>query len=169
MLSLAILTSCQKEGKTGPVGPAGTTGPAGSQGPKGDTGVANVIYSQWLDVAFVPNTDSSNWNAVIPAPKLTNEILNQGEIKVYVNFNTPADPIVFPLPYINGGVIISPLFFKDTIALLSTVDASTLIDPAGKFFQYRYVLIPGAVLAMKPDHVNLDNYLELKKYLKLEN
>ncbi len=49
LFTLVIFASCQKEGDEGPAGPAG---PAGSQGPKGDTGVANVIYSEWLDVEF---------------------------------------------------------------------------------------------------------------------
>jgi hypothetical protein len=169
ILSLAMFASCQKEGSAGPAGPAGPTGPSGSQGPKGDTGVANVIYSEWLDVIFEPNTDSSNWSATIPAPKLSNEILSQGEIKVYINFNTAADPVVFPLPFFDGAVIINPLFFTDTIALISTTDAGTVLDQGEKFFQYRYVLIPGAVLAVKPNDVNLDDYVEVKRFLKLKD
>ena len=165
IFSLFILAACSKEGDTGPAGPTGPPGPAGPAGP---TGVTNVTYSDWLDVDFEPNDDSTNWTATIPAPALTPEILNQGEIKVYINFNTAADPVVFPLPYFDGAVIINPVFFTDTIALVSTVDAGTLEDPDGVFFQYRYVLIPGSQLAAA-NNVNLDNYAEVKKYFKLKN
>ena len=169
IMSIVTLVSCSKEGDEGPPGPTGPPGPAGPAGPKGDSGTANVIYSDWLNVDFDPNLDSSNWTATIPAPRLTNEMLSQGEIKVYINFNTAADPVVFPLPYFDGAVIINPVFFTDTIALISTVDAGTQEDGGELFFQYRYVLIPGGALARKPENVNLDNYLEMKNYFKLED
>ncbi|HUQ64851.1 MAG TPA: hypothetical protein VM101_01765 [Flavitalea sp.] len=168
IFSLAFLVACSK-GDAGPAGPAGPSGPAGPAGPSGPTGTANVIYSDWLDVTFEPNADSSNWNASIPAPALSADILNQGEIKVYINFNTASDPVVFPLPYFDGAVIINPVFFTDTIALVSTVDAGTISDTGGKFFQYRYVLIPGGQLANIPANVNLDKYADVKKYFKLTN
>jgi hypothetical protein len=168
IFSLLSLVACQK-GDTGPEGPAGPAGPAGPGGPAGPTGTANVIYSDWLDVTFEPNNDSSNWNAAIRAEALTQEMLNQGEIKVYINFNTSSDPVVFPLPYFDGAVIINPVFFTDTIALVSTVDASTVEDSGDKFFQYRYVLIPGGQLANIPANVNLDSYADVKKYFKLKN
>jgi len=168
VFSLAIFVGCKKgdQGDPGPVGPAGPSGPTGATGA---TGTANVIYSDWLDVTFEPNTDSSNWSASIPAPKLTNDILNQGEIKVYINFGTVDEPFVFPLPYFDGSVIINPLFFADTIGLISTVDAGTQVDQGSKFFQYRYVLIPGGEVAAIPANVNLDRYADVKKYFKLKD
>jgi hypothetical protein len=168
IFSLFIFVACKK-GDTGPEGPAGPAGPSGAAGPAGPTGTANVIYSDWLDVTFEPNTDSSNWSATIPAPALSQEMLSQGEIKVYINFNTAADPVVFPLPYFDGAVIINPVFFTDTIALVSTVDAGTIEDSGDKFFQYRYVLIPGGTVATIPANVNLDRYADVKKYFKLKN
>lgn len=169
VLSVVLFVSCSKEGDTGPQGPEGPTGPQGPAGPAGPTGTANVIYSEWQDVLFEPNEDSSNWAAVIPAPKLTQEILSQGEIKVYINFGTADDPVVFPLPYFDGALIINPVFFTDTIALVSTVDAGTIEEDGEVFFQYRYVLIPGGELALMPNNVHLDNYAEVKKYFKLSN
>jgi hypothetical protein len=169
IFSLFVLVACSKEGDTGPVGPAGPAGPAGPVGPAGPAGSANVIYSDWLDVDFEPNEDSSNWTATIPAASLTQEMLNQGEIKVYINFNTSNDPVVFPLPYFDGAVIINPVFFTDTIALVSTVDASTIQEAGDTFFQYRYVLIPGSELAAIPANINLDRYADVKKYFKLTN
>jgi len=172
ILSLAIFSACQKDGDAGPAGPEGPAGPAGPQGPQGPegpAGTANVMYSDWLSVTFEPNDDSTNWSAAIDAPEVTPEMLSQGEIKVYINFNTAADPVIFPLPYFDGANIISPLFYTDTIALISTVDASTFQEQGQTFFQYRYVLIPGSVLAVKPANVNLDNYLEMKKFFRLKD
>jgi hypothetical protein len=73
------------------------------------------------------------------------------------------------LPFFDGGTIINSFFYTDTIALLSNVDASTILFEGQDFFQYRYVLIPGGELARKPANVNIDNYLEMKKYFKLED
>src|SRR5690349_14738404 len=168
IFSLFIFVACKK-GDTGPEGPAGPSGPAGPAGPAGPTGTANVIYSDWLDVTFEPNNDSSNWSATIPVDALTPEMLSQGEIKVYINFNTSADPVVFPLPYFDGAVIINPVFFTDTIALVSTVDAGTIEDTGDKFFQYRYVIIPGGQVAAIPKNINLDRYADVKKYFKLKD
>jgi hypothetical protein len=169
MFSLFIFVACQK-GDTGPEGPAGPAGPAGPSGPAGPAGAANVIYSDWLDVEFLPTEDSSNWTAVISAEALTAEMLNQGEIKVYVNLNSPDDPFVFPLPYFDGAIIINPVFFTDSILLVSTVDAGTFLDSAGaKIAQYRYVMIPGSQVASIPANLNLDKYADVKNYFKLED
>lgn len=174
ILSLMIFAACQKEGGTGPAGPAGPAGPPGPAGPKGDSGVANITYSEWLTVLFEASIDEESgdtlsWIAHIDAPKLTQEILSQGEIKVYLNVNTAADPVIFPLPYFDGGVILNSLFFTDTIMLVSNIDMGTITEQGQTFFQYRYVLIPGGVLAVKPENVDFNNYLEMKNYLKLEN
>ena len=168
IFSLFIFVACKK-GDAGPEGPAGPAGPAGPSGPAGPTGTANVIYSDWLDVDFEPNSDSSNWSAAIPVDALTPEMLSQGEIKIYINFNTADDPVIFPLPYFDGQIIINPLFYTDTIAMISTVDAGTVDNGGDKFFQYRYVLIPGGTLANVPANVNLDRYADVKKYFKLTN
>lgn len=168
LFSLSVLFACKK-GDQGDPGPAGPAGPGGAQGPAGPAGTANVIYSDWLDVVFEPNDDSTNWSATIAAPKLSNDILNQGEIKVYINFGTSAEPFVFPLPYFDGQTIINPLFFADTIGLISTVDASTQEDSGDKFFQYRYVLIPGGEVAAMPANINLDRYADVKRYFKLKD
>ena len=155
IFSLFIFVACKK-GDTGPEGPAGPAGPAGANGPAGPPGTTNVIYSDWLDVTFEPTEDSSNWTAAIPAAALTADMLNNGEIKVYVNLFRPNDPVVFPLPYFDGQIIINPVFVTDTIILVSIA-------------QYRYVMIPGSELANVPANINLDRYADVKKYLKLEN
>ncbi len=149
-----LFSQCKKgdTGPAGPAGPAGGTGPAGPPGPKGDTGTANVIYSQWLDVAFLPDTiqngsiiDTIGFYANIPAAKLDTGIISHGEIKVYLNLGSSANPAVAPLPYFDvySGISISPTFFIQNIALYSNADAGTVTQNGVKFLQYRYILVPG--------------------------
>src|SRR5688572_26246355 len=99
-----VFIACEKEGPAGPTGPAGANGvpgPTGPSGPAGPAGTANVIYSEWLDVTYEPiveEGDTLAFVAVIPAPKLDNAMLTNGEIKVYLNVGTAAEPSVWSLP-----------------------------------------------------------------------
>ena len=178
-----IFTQCQK-GDVGPAGPAGPTGPAGatgSTGPKGDTGTANVIYSPWLDVTYgagdtVHNNDGTIdtvlWVASITANKLTQAILDKGEIKVYFNWGTQANPDISPLPlldpFFTGGLIINPEFLLQRIDLYSNGNARTYTDAGQKHFQYRYILIPGSVAGrLAKPAVDWNNYNAVKAYLGL--
>jgi len=180
-----IFTQCQK-GDAGPAGPAGPTGPAGaagspgSTGPKGDTGTANVIYSPWLDVTYKADTvhnappdppiDTLGFYATITAPKLTNAILNTGEIKVYLNIGTPTTPDIVPLPYFDvySLININPDYSLQEIFLYSNIDASTVTISGVKRLQYRYILIPGSVPGrLSKPTVDWNNYNEVKAYLGL--
>jgi len=186
-----LIASCGKDGAqgpagdpgpAGPAGPAGPGGPAGANGEKGDTGVANVIYSDWLDVAYL-DTFSVNPNDItdttfisfggIDAPKLTNEILNTGEIKVYINLGNSTEPNIVPLPYFSvyNGININVDYALSTIYLTSNINAGTYTDNSDglKYQQYRYVLIPGGVAARTKQTVNWNNYKEVKAYLKLKD
>ena len=187
---ILIIASCKK-GDTGPAGPAGAAGTpgapgapggAGPEGPKGDTGTANVIYSQWLDVPFEPDTvhngtaiDTIGYFATIAATKLDSIILATGEMKVYLNFGSAADPDVVPLPYIaplnngfDGTIFINADFLLQTILLTSNVDASTVTQSGVTFLQYRYILIPGGTTArtLKP---NWKDYNAVKAFYGLKD
>jgi len=179
-----IFTQCQKGdvGPAGPAGPAGSNGaagPAGATGPKGDTGTANVIYSPWLDVTYAPDTvhigsviDTVAWTASITATKLTQTILDRGEMKVYFNWGTQTTPDVAPLPlfdiFFTNGLIINPEFLLQRIDLFSNFNASTVTSGGQKYFQYRYILIPGSVAGrLSKPAVNWNNYNEVKAYLGL--
>lgn len=191
LMAFALLVAaCGKDGDTGPAGPAGPAGPqgpggaAGPGGPQGEPGTANVIYSEWLDVAFAEDTDVVavgdtifTYHAAIDVPKLTAEIVSQGEVKVYWNLGTAADPTVFPLPVANlvhFGIFlnINPLFYLNTIEIGSNVDVSTGLTQGGeKVWQYRYILIPGGTAARKAAGADVDwnNYKSVQKYLNLKD
>lgn len=170
---LAIgVVSCSKEGPTGPAGatgPAGPQGPGGAQGPAGQPGTANVIYSDWIDTTTwnadtVHNgatIDTLGFFADIDVPALDTNILNHGEIKVYVNVSTdPTFPIVFPVPFNNGSVFIDPIFAPNIIELSSNSDLTGL--------PFRYILIPGGTHA-RTAKINWNNYNEVKAYLGLKD
>ena len=129
-----LLSNCGKKGDPGAEGPAGqngAAGPAGPAGPKGDAGTANVIYSDWLDVAFLPDTvhngsaiDTIGFYSNITVSKLDIDMLSKGEMKVYINTNSADDPTIFALPYFDvyTNISITPTFFLQTIELYSNID-----------------------------------------------
>jgi hypothetical protein len=166
------IVSCSKEGPAGPAGatgPAGPQGPGGAQGPAGQPGTANVMYSDWIDTTtWNPSidttggaTDTVGFFADIDVPALDTNILNRGEIKVYVNVSTdPTFPIVFPLPFNNGSLFIDPVFAPNIIELSSNGDLTG--------FPFRYILIPGGTHARQAK-INWNNYNEVKAYLGLKD
>ncbi|MBC9911416.1 collagen-like triple helix repeat-containing protein [Chitinophaga varians] len=191
LIATAVLSisSCSKSGDPGPAGQQGPKGDKGDKGdngaggptgPKGDTGTVNVIYSDWLDVAYKPDTvhlaggkiDTLGYYADITAPKLTTNILTKGELKVYINLSTAADPVITPLPYtdLKSGLYIKYVAYQQTIQLDSNGDISTVQNNAGtKLHQYRYILIPGGTAARKSNAINWNNYQEVKAYLGLKD
>ena len=189
VLGMALITtivSCSKEGPAGPAGaagPAGPQGPSGPAGPGGQPGTANVIYSSWLDVAFTPVKDTPTtgpidtiaWTGRINATKLDTAILNRGEIKVYLNAGTSTSPFVAPLPltdfvyYFLSIQSLNPYFSPGRIDLISTDNGSTETFQGAKYYQYRYILIPGGTTARTAGKVNWNNYKEVQAYLGLKD
>ncbi|HSU50498.1 MAG TPA: hypothetical protein VLJ41_07905 [Segetibacter sp.] len=177
-----LLVSCSKEGPagaTGPAGPAGPAGPPGTAGVPGTTGApgaagtANVIYSAWLNVTFT-GSDSTDWEAEIPAPKLVDSILNRGEIKVYCNLGSDSTnaQFVVPLPMFDillfGGLVtMNPYFSNQSILLLSNFNLSSQKIRNYNTLQYRYILIPGGRAARVAAGIDWNKYEEVKKYLRL--
>ncbi len=181
LFAAVFVISCKK-GDTGPAGPAGPAGAAGAPGPKGDSTTANVTYSAWVDVPFVVDTlhdlpnptaiDTIGYSGTISAPKLTASVISGGEMKVYVNFGTAANPDVVPLPYndiIFSGASITVDFAVGNIYLFSNANASTYTDSEGKKLQYRYIIIPGTKPASATPGLNYSDYNSVKKYFNLPN
>jgi hypothetical protein len=189
VLGMALITtifSCSKEGPAGPAGaagPAGPQGPSGPAGPAGQPGTANVIYSDWLDVKFTPIKDTPAtgpidtvaWTARITASRLDTSILNRGEVKVYLNAGTSTQPFVTPLPltdfayyYLAIGSL-NPYFSVGRIDLISTDDGSTETFQGAKYYQYRYILVPGGTHARTNNSINWNDYKQVQAYLGLKD
>jgi hypothetical protein len=177
MLAVALTISACKKGDTGPQGEKGDkgdkgeTGQTGQQGGKGDPGTANVLYSAWLDLTFALDQTSNVFFTQITEPRLTDEFLSTGEIKVYINLGTSDNKVVSVLPFVQGEIQIAPIFAPNTIELDANVNASTVTNATTgkKSLQYRYVLIPGGASLRMDKQVNWNNYEEVKAHLGLKD
>lgn len=166
--SMMIFVACKK-GDAGPKGDTGAQGAPGPQGSAGPAGSANVIYSEWTDTTTwnadtVHNgaiIDTIGYFANISAAKLDLDMLNKGEIKVYVNAGTSTDPLVFPLPYNNGALFIDVAFSLNTISLYSNGDLTDI--------PFRYILIPGGTSARTAKAIDWNDYNAVKAYLGLKD
>lgn len=185
-----LMAACGKDGDTGPAGPAGpqgAQGPGGAPGPagpQGDPGTANVIYSDWLDVGYEPDTvvfapgdTLFRFIGGFEAEKITAAVLANSDIKVYMNLGTAAEPFVVALPLADFSVFgvfltITPIFETGIVSLWSNIDAGTGLDDNNqKTWQYRYIIIPGGTAARKAAGADVDwnNYKSVQKYLGLKD
>jgi hypothetical protein len=182
VVAALLIVSCSKTGDTGPAGATGATGatgPAGANGTngtngakgdtgatgaKGDTGTANVIYSTWLQVAFTANGEGGQYIASIPAPDLTMGILDSGDVRVYCSF-APGHQAVSALPTSDWAYSLE----EGKIDLTAMHDASsTPAGPNAYMFEYRYIIIPGGVMASGiKAGINWNDYKQVAAYLHL--
>ena len=168
VVGMLLLASCSKDGAkgdTGPAGPAGPTGAAGAAGVAGPAGTANVIYSEWTDTLTYFLTSATTTDTIfgdLTVPKLTADILNHGDIKVYVNLGSDTDPFVISLPYTGGdGGYVLPYFF------IGGIEIESNLNIVGA--PLRYILIPGGTAARTYKQINWNSYAEVKAYLGLKD
>jgi hypothetical protein len=128
----------------------------GAVGLQGETGTANVIYSDWATTPFT--NSGSFWKSNINAPKITQEIIDKGNVLVYVKLGTQ----VLPLSYAKGS---SYALFGYS---LSHIDIETNSDYS--IFPFRYIIIPGGVsVSAKTSQLNYKvmSYSEVCKQLNI--
>jgi hypothetical protein len=158
-----LLASCSKA-KDGKDGVDGTNGANGAPGAQGPPGTANVIYSNWTDTLTYFLASATTTDTIVGellAPGITADILNKGDVKVYVNLNTTADPVIVPLPYRYGDGYIDVLFF------VGGFDIESNLNLPG--FPLRYIIIPGGTAARRTGIVDWNNYASVKAYLHLKD
>lgn len=170
-----FMISCGKDGAQGPQGPAG---PAGPEGPKGDNTAGTVIYSEWLDVPFKPDTihtsgggiDTIGYFADIDVPKLTTALVNTADVKMYINAKDASDPVIYPLPYnAASGLYIEFSAYTQGISLYSNSDLSSYTSNGKKYQQFRYMIVPGNTEGRSAASVNWSDYAAVKVYLGLKD
>ncbi|MFL5747284.1 MAG: hypothetical protein ACJ751_21600 [Niastella sp.] len=178
VLFVALLVTSCKKGDTGPAGDKGDKGDkgdAGATGATGKAGSANVIYSPWIDVTF--NAVDTSFEASIDAPKIVDSIIQKGEVKVFWNLGSASSAGIVTLPYQDNGLILGakdlfvfPIVQTGKIFIESTYNVGTRpssSDPNTKVWQYRYVIIPGAVAARSS--TNWNDYKQVQQYLGLKD
>ncbi len=174
-ISTALMIAAGCEGPEGPTGPQGAQGPQGEQGPEGPegpTGTANVIYSEWVTLSDLEaSTDTTvlsrtyrKWE--IPAPELTQEIINQGTILVYFAL----EGVVLPLPATFGGT--NPIYvtfapFQSGILSILAQNLDNTASGLNSSIQFRYILIPGGIQA-KAKIPDMNDYYAVMEYYGIE-
>ena len=180
LLTALVITSCTKEGPQGPAGIAGangTNGTNGNDGQDGQNGISNIITSDWFETAWTLPDDKGFHDVAVPA--LTQDILNNSAIMVYMKGNFFGEDVVHPLPvfFRNGTTPTSYRFFahEGNINISFSADA-----PANSTFTtFKYIIIPtgntagksssggkGNVLAeLKAKGVDINDYYAMMDYL----
>jgi hypothetical protein len=111
--------------------------------------------------------DESNlWVVDLPAPGLTQAMLDDASIQVYLNFGAG----VFPMPYtasagsVNSTLTYLPEVGKFLITRFTSDNSGSIEIPL--FIQYRYVIIPGGV-GLHSTLPDLKDYLAVKQYFNI--
>ncbi|MHA7056843.1 hypothetical protein ACWGOQ_0006460 [Aquimarina sp. M1] len=162
-----FIFSC--EGEDGAVGPQGEQG---EQGPQGDPGTANVIYSDWFANEFSNDIIPTSSSFTIPAPELTNNIINEGVILVYGRrVEADLSNRTYQLPIVFGASRQQSYYYSvlnDSEEIRITVVANEQGESVGNgtfFNQYKYVIIPGGqaagITALDLKHMTYEEIAEL--------
>ena len=153
------------QGETGNDGTNGTNGSNGADGADGETGAqgppgtANVIYSKWFsDTTFSPGWEDSTvvetseviMRAIKRAPSVTSGILDSGIVFSYVRHQSLISPQLLPYTTYDFQINFAPfdcglLYYVNNYANPVGAGASG-VSPTPDF-EYRYIVIPGGVLA----------------------
>jgi hypothetical protein len=105
---------------------------------------------------------------------MVDSILNRGEVKVYLNAGKDSTTrnLIVPLPIYDVfavGALINVYFSTQRIVLRATDDVGTFTFQGAKYFQYRYILIPGGRAGRSAHDVDWNDYAQVKKYLRLND
>ncbi len=162
--AVIFMDACKAEkGEVGPIGPTGAKGDPGATGATGAvgaTGTANVIYSEWTNVTFAGS--GTSYIANVAAPKLTQDILDKGDVHVYWKIGSS----IYYIPYAQVlGTTTYTLFQILTVGNIK-LTASYAISSSTSI---RYVIIPGSIAGGRKAAVDYRNYEEVKKYYNLKD
>lgn len=146
-------------GTTGAQGPRGATGPKGDTGPRGSAGTANVIYSDRFSL-YYSNAGGGNYYASFSVPRLTQDIIDHGEVVVYFRYG---NHYLFKLNFSDASG--SMVYRAEVGKVYIYVTGSWASGGAGTF---RYVLIPGGIHARSstPDP-DLNDYRAVCRYYSI--
>jgi len=148
----------------------------GKEGPMGPTGNANVVSAQYEVKSSDWSGDINGYNATLPVPEITSDIVNNGAVLVYylkldLNNNISAFNLL-PYTYVDntsieymdydaslGQIVIS---FKWVDNGINNTSAPTTMD-------FKVVIIQGMSLTAIKEKVNITNYNAVASYFKLDN
>jgi hypothetical protein len=159
--AVIFMDACKAEkgevGPIGPTGPTGATGATGTPGAVGATGTANVIYSPWTSVTFTGS--GTTYIGSLTATKLTQDILDKGDIHVYWSESGRVLTIPYSQTIGSTAYTVFPRYYVGRIDLVGSYALSPQM--------IRYILVPGGVSTGRKAAVDYNNYEEVKKYYNL--
>lgn len=170
MAMFILLDACKGEkGDVGPAGPNGSngangaigaTGTTGATGATGATGTANVSYSDWVNVTFVGS--GTSYIANVTAPKLTQDILDKGDVHIYWKIGS----VVYYIPYSQTiGTTTYTIFQILTVGNIKLTASYAITSTT----QIRYVIIPGGIAGGRRAAIDFSDYEAVKRYYNLPN
>ncbi|SMD44483.1 hypothetical protein SAMN00777080_3105 [Aquiflexum balticum DSM 16537] len=157
------------QGSAGAQGPAGSTGPQGSQGP---VGVANVIYSPWINSNW--SRSFSSVDHFIINAVFTQQVLDNDMVLVYMK-DSPNSTVVQELPRLvySNDLIIFSLDFSVRVGSLRLFHSRS-IHPDGlgadNIFpesQVRYIIVPAEIFG-RLNLPDFSNYEEVCRVFEIE-
>lgn len=176
--SVLLLTSCGKDGATGPAGATGPQGLPGTNGVNGTNGVKIFVQDFTVPTAsWLSNT--SNWYTDLTVNGLTQLVQDSGTVQVFMNFSTTGT-IWTALPYTFNSSPVYIMNYNTSISgstgyvalqwVNNTSGGSIGNDPTTVFgvtaVQFKVVTIPPAARRANPN-INFHDYSEIKKHFKL--
>jgi len=174
--SVLLLTSCGKDGATGP---AGATGPQGVAGYNGTNGSANVSVSDYVTTvtSWSVTTPNTNYYTYFTVPALTQKVQDSGAVQVFVNINGNTSPSIWTnMPYTFNTTPVYIMNYNTqanyvTIQWVDNTNGSTVgSDPCTtlglSFISFKVVTIPPAARRANPN-VNIHDFEAIKKAFKL--
>jgi hypothetical protein len=139
------------QGPAGLQGPAGAQGPIGPQGPQGPVGIANVIFSDWVNASWIRGVDNSV-TSTIPAAVITQQVVNNDMVLVYMKDTPTSGEITdFPRLVYSGGRIIFNLTASIRVGSILVIHSRSThpeLLGADSLFpqaQFRYIIVPSAL------------------------
>ena len=161
MAGMTTLISCTKEGQRGPAGLDGQDGTNGTNGQNGNANVKSltidILESQWTDEG--PGIAQLE----LDAPILTEEIVNNGSVMVYLGTSGfwYALPVVLTLPA--GSQSYTFGFEPGKLTVISSITSGAAVKPD---LMIRIVTATSEGLVRHPD-LDWTNYEDVSRALQL--
>jgi len=148
----------------------------GDQGPKGDSAIANVYYSPWMALRdtgwYFTSADQSEWRYAVRESKIDSSVISTGDVHVYWNVNTIANPNVYNLPFSIDTFYVRPLYLRGGFYLYSNIP-DVVYDAANSRGYFRYVITKGTqktgARTTGGSPVDFTNYNAVKEYYGIKD
>ena len=155
MLVLAtMVSSCAKDGETGPAGK------------DGKDGNANVNSKEFTITNWIK--DGDKYKGTISYSVITADIVNNGAVLVYIS-NGSGGYIAMPISFLSNGYLYmyTPVFYEGGVTVWASSTKTSYSGPNSGTF--KVVAIDGKSIKKAKTVIDLNNYQEVKNYFNLSD